>query len=283
MSRGPALHKVAERESDVLPMVFTCAVEAVVAQRVREAMRRLARIESFALFADASSALKCSPMPVAIVVGPEDAGGNAAVPFVSSLAEYGRVAVVVSCSPGLESSQHIRLLALAGAHEFLFRGVDDHGVALRAVVESAVQACAADRVLLRFLPFVPLRLHPFVRFCVQFPRRALNVTTVASALGIHRKTLFKYAVAEGAPSPGELLAWCRLCLVAEQLELFPFRTIEAIGNDLEFPSSTALRNMIKRYTGMRASEVRRNGGISCVLAAFDRSRGPSSGSVKVPA
>ena len=46
-------------------------------------------------------------------------------------------------------------------------------------------------------------------------------------------------------------------------------TIDAIAMRLDFPSDTALRNMIKRYTGLRASEVRARGGMQCILEAFD--------------
>ncbi|MEP6619717.1 MAG: helix-turn-helix domain-containing protein [bacterium] len=283
MHRDRPLHGEAEREVDRLPTVLTCAIDHAVAQRIRDAMRNVACIQSFGSFVEATDALRSMPMPVAVVVGPQDAGGSAAIPFVTTVAAYQRVAIVVSCNAGLESSQHIRLLARAGAHEFLFRGVDDHGIAVRSVVESAMQACAADRVLVRLLPLLPDRLHSYVRFCVQFPRRALSVSVVAAALGIHRKTLFKYAAADNAPSPGELLAWCRLCLVAEQLELFPFRTVEAIANDLDFASSTALRNMIKRYTGMRAIEIRQNGGMTCVVDALSRSLASSPARIKASA
>ena len=37
---------------------------------------------------------------------------------------------------------------------------------------------------------------------------------------------------------------------------------------LDFPSDTALRNMIKRYTGLRASEIRARGGMRAILDAF---------------
>lgn len=39
---------------------------------------------------------------------------------------------------------------------------------------------------------------------------------------------------------------------------------------LDFPSDTSLRNMMKRYTGLKASEVRERGGAQCVVAALRR-------------
>ena len=50
----------------------------------------------------------------------------------------------------------------------------------------------------------------------------------------------------------------------------PGRTIEQVALKLDFASGTALRNMFKRYTGLRTTEVRENGGVRCLLHAFKR-------------
>jgi len=50
----------------------------------------------------------------------------------------------------------------------------------------------------------------------------------------------------------------------------PGRTIEQVALKLDFASGTALRNMFKRYTGLRTTEVRENGGARCLLHAFKR-------------
>jgi AraC-like DNA-binding protein len=93
------------------------------------------------------------------------------------------------------------------------------------------------------------------------------VTEVADALGYNRKTLVNHcAQAEFLP-PHELLCWCRLA-VAGELMASSGRTIEAIANQLEFPSDTSFRNMMKRYTGLKASEVRERGGACCVVTAL---------------
>ena len=45
-------------------------------------------------------------------------------------------------------------------------------------------------------------------------------------------------------------------------------TIETIALDLNYPSDTTLRNTMKRYTGLRATEVRQIGGVEAVLDAM---------------
>jgi AraC-like DNA-binding protein len=46
--------------------------------------------------------------------------------------------------------------------------------------------------------------------------------------------------------------------------------VQAIAHQLDFPSATALRNLLKRYTGLRPRDVRAGGGLMPVLAAFTR-------------
>lgn len=59
-------------------------------------------------------------------------------------------------------------------------------------------------------------------------------------------------------------------MIAARLLDDPGRTVEQVALMLDFPSGTALRNMFKRYTGLRTSEVRQNGGVRCVLHAFKK-------------
>ena len=64
-----------------------------------------------------------------------------------------------------------------------------------------------------------------------------------------------------------MICWLRLLLVAHELEQ-PGYPVERIAVDFDFPSSTALRNMLKRYTGLRPAELRQNGGLRCALHLF---------------
>lgn len=185
------------------------------------------------------------------------------------IARFPAVAVIALCEAGIAHSPDFRALAAAGVHEFLFRGVDDAGVALRAVIESASRECAAEAVCSAVKPLVPEVLHGFVDVCVTRPAEAQTVQAVARMLGLHRKTLVNYCAKANLPSPVELLGWCRL-MVAAQIHQTTGRTVESIALELDWASATALRNMMKRYTGMRLSDVRERGGLGVVAEALGR-------------
>ena len=64
-----------------------------------------------------------------------------------------------------------------------------------------------------------------------------------------------------------LAAWARLLAAAWLLE-DGGRSVEQTAHLLSFESPNALRNLLKRHTGLRPIEVRENGGLRCVLALF---------------
>ncbi len=214
---------------------------------------------------------ECSALPIALVIEPRDCDGRATSAIVRQLvAAHPALPVIGYCHAGYEHSRDILDLGVGGAHELLFHGIDDSGVALRGVLASASQACAATQVLNAIAADIPGALVPMFEFCLAYPERATSVQAVAHVLGVHRKTLVNYCAQASLPPPGAVLAWCRLLLVGHFLET-PGRTVEGIALRVEFASATALRNMLRRYTGLRPQQVRERGGLRCVVDAFRRS------------
>lgn len=215
--------------------------------------------------------VQSSSMPIGLIVEPRDCDGRSTASIVRQLvAAHPALPIIGYCHAGYEHSRDILELGVAGAHELLFHGIDDSGVALRSVLASAGQACAASQVLSAIAPDVPPTLFPLFEFCLSYPERATSVQAVAQVLGVHRKTLVNYCAQASLPPPGAVLAWCRLLLVGHFLET-PGRTVEGIALRVEFASATALRNMLRRYTGLRPQQVRERGGLRCVVDAFHRS------------
>lgn len=177
------------------------------------------------------------------------------------------VPVLGYCVSDGTASAEILAMARAGVSGLILRGHDDVGTALRSALATARDDCAARFILRELDPVLPRLARVVVEHCVLHGRTPLTVAGVARALGVHRKTLVLRLAAAGFPQPREVIGWCRLCLAAHALEDHAV-SIERIAMDFEFPSATALRNLCKRYTGLRMSEVRQNGGLACVLHLF---------------
>lgn len=240
-------------------------------RRVADAVRSRADVRFVERLDELKLALGTEEQPVlALLVEPRDRDDRQVASAVRSLRQrLPALPIIGYCGIGHEHSASIRELAVAGVHELVFRGIDDTGVMLRSVLGSAAHATVADAILGELLPLIPAPLHPFIQFCLKSPHHAHSVGGVAAALGINRKTLVNYCARASLPSPGRLLSWCRLLLAAHYLATTT-RTAERIALQLDFASDTALRNMIKRYTGLRAHELRHRHGAAVVLAQLGR-------------
>jgi AraC-like DNA-binding protein len=252
------------------PVVLACAVTPPQRTKLIDGLRGRATLGFCASFDELSKRLQLSPDPIDTVVLPAcDAAGQGASRMVREVAEgRPRTAIVVWCDAGAHHSVEIRALAVAGAHQFLFAGIDDHGIALRAVLDLARRQCGAEWVMTRLAPVVPSRLHPMLEATLARPDAIKTVPELGAALGVHRKTLFNHCRKASFLAPAELIAWGRLAMVAYMLETTAC-TIERIAIELGYASDTALRNTIKRYTGQRAGQIRNAGGIDAVVAALE--------------
>ncbi len=250
--------------------MLACAVTPPQRTKLIDGLRGRATLDFCASFDELSKRLQLSPDPIDTVVLPAcDAMGQGASRIVREVAEgRPRTAIVVWCDAGAHHSVEIRALAVAGAHQFLFAGIDDHGIALRAVLDLARRQCGAEWVMTRLAPVVPSRLHPMLEATLARPDVIKTVPELGAALGVHRKTLFNHCRKASFLAPAELIAWGRLAMVAYMLETTAC-TIERIAIELGYASDTSLRNTIKRYTGQRAGQIRNAGGIDAVVAALE--------------
>jgi AraC-like DNA-binding protein len=268
--RGVPLHSVTAPEPS--PVVLALITGRLERLRIATAVRSHATVHFVGTTGELLAHLDdARALPNALIVQPRDCDGRPTADIVRQLASaHPALPIVGYCHAGYEHSKEILELATAGAHELLFHGIDDSGVALRGILTSASQACAAAQVMRAIASDVPAALLPLFEFCLAYPERATSVQAVAHVLGVHRKTLVNYCAQASLPPPGAILAWCRLLLVGHFLET-PGRTVEGIALRVEFASATALRNMLRRYTGLRPQQVRERGGLRCVVDAFRQS------------
>jgi len=248
--------------------VFALVLGMAERARISAALRGMYAVRFVERGCELLALLKAERSSVsAVMLEMRDADGRSTRDIVRQISVSAHSPPVLAyCRAGGEQSGEIRNFVLAGVCELVFDGIDDAGVALRALLSSAQQIHVGERVANELLTTLPRILGPFVRYVTAHPDTQ-RVADVAEALGHNRKTLVNHCAQAVAPPPQELLAWCRLSVVAELLSTTP-RTIESIALQLDFPSDTALRNMMKRYTGLRATDVRTHGGLRCVMDAL---------------
>ena len=239
--------------------------------RLAGALRGFARFRAVASLDECRALLHEELATVAaLILEAQDVSGVPTMPFVAQVNDsLPAVPILGYCAVGLRRGGEAVALIRAGVHDIVLRGVDDGALALRDAVVGASHSTAANRVISALRPLVHPSILPLLEHCLSFGRRAIRVAAAAQALGVHRKTLVNLCARAKLPPPAMLVGWCRLFLVAALLERKSY-TVERIANELDYASSTALRNAIRRYVGVTATEVRERGGLQFVLDHFAR-------------
>jgi AraC-like DNA-binding protein len=179
------------------------------------------------------------------------------------------VPVIAYIADSDTSSGDILAMARAGVHDLVRAGFDDAGFALAAALASATANCATETVRGELEHLVPREAWPFVSWCLTRAHGAISIRSAAEALGLDRRTLVRRLGRAGLPHPRRIAGWCRVIAAARLLDE-PIYTLEQVALRLDFPSGTSLRNMLRRYTGLRPREIRENGGVRCVIHLLKR-------------
>lgn len=203
-----------------------------------------------------------------LIATPTDVAGISVLPRLERVRALAPLALLIGYfRNGYSEEQEILAFARSQMNGMAFRHVTDTPVTLGAVIARSVHASVADEVLATLRPLLPPGAMRFVSYGVQHAYEQTTVEELASALGRHRKTISEQCVAAGLPVPSALLAWCRFFVFGYLLD-HGTASIEDLVLTLDFPSPSALRTQLKRYTGQRALELRAAGALEAIVAAF---------------
>lgn len=248
--------------------ILGCVPDLRTRQRLEVALRGHAPIEWHDTFADVRAVLERERRLCTVLVGMRDAKGDTAAAFAVSVRELGRGTAIVACCDLNGTGLPVSELAVAGVHDVLFTGLNDDGHSARMIIFGACLGGAGDVVMSSLTPLIPAAMLRFVDLAARRPRELRRVGEVADALGVSRQTLGRWCRVHKFIGPEELLMWVRLMLVAALLEATD-QTLESIAYEMQYGSPTALRNRIREYAELKATDLRQ-GGLGLMLDAFRR-------------
>ncbi len=249
------------------------AFELLPRSTVTEAGRELASRRIAALLLEAEDA---RGVPTAALAANALAAGAPAAGTLAPGARSMPVVAIVRRAEGWTAST----LALIEARPSAVVVAEDLdiGCVVRALSARVGRAVMMDDVWPTVARVLPAGLWPLARLGLEREGAPLSVPDAARALGVHRKTLWIQCRRQGVESAQVLLMWCRVIAAAWALRTRA-SSVDAIAQDLEFASPTALRNAIRRYLGVTATEVRLQGGevLACRALEAWLARGVRSG------
>ena len=252
------------RATKTKPLVVACCVATRRRARIEVALSEIAQVEWCESFSASIELVRLGKASVVVFDARDKTGKTAR----DAAAELARVAPPL---PIVLYASHTEVVSGAigssGITDLIVADETDGKPVVQSLIHKAVLRLAADRVTAALRSRVTGSLGAFVEAAVRHPQCS-TVETLAAHLGVHRQTLATWCRNQQFLHPEEVLIWSRLLLVAAMLE-GSGRSANALATELDFPSVVALRNQLKRYTGMTALEVR-DRGLDAVLRVFDK-------------
>lgn len=158
-------------------------------------------------------------------------------------------------------------LARMGVDELVVRNEDDSLCAFRERIDRALRYAFPGQVLRELEDLIPPTLTPFLHQLVAVAERSACPREAARLYHRHPNTLREHLRRARLPPVNKLIVWARLFHAAHLLGSSR-RSVDSVALVLSFPSATAMRNQIQRYTGITPQQIRSRGGLPCVIAAF---------------
>lgn len=210
-----------------------------------------------------------SPVVVAAVVALHDAVGAPQTELVRALRRRRPDLTIVVASPGAttHTSRDVLDAGRAGADRLMIRGFDDPARVIAEVLERLSATGGVGVVLARLRPHLSAGALRIVTHTLRLAGDDPSLHVLAAALGISARTLARHVACEGLPTPGALIDWCRVLLAAQRIEATDGSVLRIAG-ELGFSSATALRRVIRRFTGLRPTELRARGSLTTAIDAF---------------
>lgn len=159
-------------------------------------------------------------------------------------------------------------LALLGVREIVCTAERDAAARLAAALGAHLNRGPLEEMVAALAGRVPPAVHRWLAPVLLSARDALNVPGLARAARCSPRTLRRTLAGAGLPPPEELLAWRRLLHAARLLD--DGRSADSVARALDFSTGSALRKCLKRHTGFRPGELRRQGGFEALAALFLR-------------
>jgi hypothetical protein len=165
--------------------------------------------------------------------------------------------------------RHLLALARTGVSDLIQLDVDDGRHVFGRILDSAERTTHSQILCDRLSTDIPAAMRDVLRYALEHAGKSMNVAELASALGIHKRTLTWRLGHHRLPPARRLIFWCRL-LVASLLLDEPGRTLDSVATQLNIRDGHVLGNMFFRYLNRGVAALRADGVSEEVIAAFRR-------------
>lgn len=177
------------------------------------------------------------------------------------------IVICVSLEPvDVHELAHVPELRAAGV---VIRAYDDMAGEVLNAIRSLPDHPAEVAILGTVHRHAPRQLVSLFDYLAHAATRPITVEQAAKGVRVPRRTLGDQLKRHGLPPMERLIGWMRLLHAMWKLD-GQGRTVDSVASELQFKSGSALRHMVKRYTGKTPSEIWSLGGFTWLLGQFER-------------
>jgi AraC-like DNA-binding protein len=206
--------------------------------------------------------------PDLVLVAVRDRASASNAPLMRRVSrEFPGTPVVAYCALAYDDLHGALAAGRAGVRRLVVHGHDSLRAVLQQVRCDTERHQLADAVLGALDDGVSELLRWMVRYCVTHAREHPSVASVAAARRVSVGTLTNHLHRDGCAPPGRIIGWSRVLAAAAGMRT-PGRSISRIAADLGFSNASELHMLIKRHTGLRATELRARGGLAHAAELF---------------
>jgi AraC-like DNA-binding protein len=151
----------------------------------------------------------------------------------------------------------------------VIRAYDDLAAEVLAAIRTVPEHPAEVKILETVHRHAPRGLVTLFDFLAHAAVHPITVEQASKGVRVPRSTLNDQLERANLPPMERLIGWMRLLHAAWKLDGNGC-TVDSVANELQFKSGSALRHMVKRYTGRTPSEIWSIGGFTYLLSQFER-------------
>lgn len=157
-------------------------------------------------------------------------------------------------------------LARLGVREIVCVRERDAAARVAAALATHLNRGAMEETVASLSGRVPISLLRWLQPFLLSPGEGATVGELARGARCSPRTLRRALRAAGLPGPDEMVAWRRLLHAGRLLD--DGRSADSVARAMGFSTGSALRKCLKRHTGLRPGDLRREGALAAVSAAF---------------
>lgn len=243
--------------------------DAAFHERLRSAVRRRYEYRPVPDWESLRAAVREAPPSAVVLVDPYlgEAGDQVSREIRVLGSDFPSIPMLAALQVGPDDALVLVELGASGVCDVISIGHDDTPVALLYRLDRA-EGRPLQMLMEHALPVeVAGRARAIIHAATKVVSSGANGRTLASMLGVSRRTLLRWCEAAALPPPRRLLAWMRILLAAELLD-DRGRTVRGVAQACGYSSDGGLRRVTLSFVGHGPTELRSRGAFAGASRRF---------------